>query len=147
LAGFDYVLYYAWSYATLFANESLDRTDQDWQVVMQAMPALMEGVAGLAEEGGLPALAQQCLVTPLPIPTADAQAWQHYADALFAILCDERSLGREWDFTDEAIRKLNDYFYANELLVECLKVAAVSDRQAILHGLLLPPQDLKGEVV
>jgi len=48
-------------------------------------------------------------------------------------------LGHEWNFTDAEIDKLNAYFYANELLVQCLKVAAVTDRQAVLNGLLLPP--------
>jgi len=138
LTGFDYGLYYVWSYAKFFAAESLDRTDQ-WQDIMKAMPTLMEGVVGLAEEGGLPTLVQQCLAMPLPSPIADAQAWQHYADALFAILRDERDLGHEWNFTDDAIHKFDAYFYAHELLVECLKVAAVSDRQGILNGLLLPP--------
>jgi hypothetical protein len=56
------------------------------------------------------------------------------------MLCDERDLGREWNFSGVEINKLNDYLYAYELLVQCLKVAVVTDRQAVLDGLLLPPQ-------
>jgi hypothetical protein len=100
---------------------------------------LVTGVAALAEEGQRTDLAQRLLGTPIPSSIADLSAWQHYADALFTILRDERDLGHEWEFTDEVSRKLNDYFYANELLVQCLKVAAVSDREAVLQGLLLPP--------
>jgi hypothetical protein len=71
--------------------------------------------------------------------------WQQYADALFIILSDERNLGREWNFNDKEIAILNDYFYANELLVECLKVAAVSDRQSVLNKLLMPPEARREE--
>ena len=145
LTGFDYGLYYAWSYAMLFANDRLDRTRQNLQAAMQAMPALMAVVAALAEEGGLAALAQQLLALPLPPATAGGQAWQCYADALFVILREERDLGHDWEFTDEASRTLNDYFYANELLVQCLKVAAVSDREVVLQGLLLPPDVEAGQ--
>jgi hypothetical protein len=74
------------------------------------------------------------------VPGASGQGWQQCADVLFAMLRDQRDLGREWSFSREDVGKLNDYFYANELLVQCLKVAAVADRQAVLQGLLLPPK-------
>ncbi|MFZ4663894.1 MAG: NACHT domain-containing protein [Caldilineaceae bacterium] len=143
--GFDYGLYYAWSYALIFAN--IANLPWSWQAATQAFSVLVTGVAALAEEGQRTDLAQRLLGTPIPSSIADQSAWQHYADALFTILRDERDLGREWAFSDGEINKFNDYLYANELLVQCLKVAAVSDRQAILHGLLLPPQELKGEAV
>jgi hypothetical protein len=47
LVGFDYGLYYIWSYAMLFANEPLMQTDNEWQATMQALPTLVKGVAGL----------------------------------------------------------------------------------------------------
>ena len=138
--GFDYGLYYAWVYATLFASESLERTDKDWQSVMQQLPSLVDCVAALASEAGLGGLAQQLIAQPSPLPSARWRSWQQYADALFVILRYERDLGLEWNFSDKENDKLNNYFYANELLVQCLKVAVVSDRQAVLNGLLLPPQ-------
>jgi len=38
------------------------------------------------------------------------------------------------------LNQLNAYLYANELLIQCLNVAVVSDRQAILNNLLAPPK-------
>ena len=68
------------------------------------------------------------------------QEWQQYADAVLILLCDKRELEHEWNFHHEDVAKLDNYFYANELLVQCLKVAAVADRQAVLQGLLRPPK-------
>lgn len=67
------------------------------------------------------------------------QEWQQYADRLFALLRGQRDLGREWKFSDKDLYNLGNYFYGNDLLVQCLKVAAVTDRQAVLNNLLLPP--------
>ena len=94
----------------------------------------------LADEAGLAAVARRLRALPAPSSTASGQDWQQHADALFAILRDERDLARYWVFTKEDIDALSDYFYASELLVQCLKVAVVSDREAILQGLVLPPQ-------
>ncbi len=138
MVGFDYGLYYAWVYATYFANERL-ATNDSWQTAMQALPALVQGVAGLADEAGRRDLAQLLLSSFIPLPASTPQAWQHYAATLFTILCEQRDLGHEWSFTDEEINKLGTYFSANELLVQCMKSAVVSDRQSVLLGLLLPP--------
>lgn len=48
-------------------------------------------------------------------------------------------LAYDWQFTDKQIAQLSAYFDSNELLFQCLNVAVVSDRQAILVGLLAPP--------
>ena len=42
-------------------------------------------------------------------------------------------------FRCEQWNKLNDYFAANKFLIDCLDLAYVSDRQAILDGLLASP--------
>ncbi len=140
LVGFDYGLYYAWAYATLFADEKLTQTDRAWQRARYALPSLVQDVAALAQEGGHTSLAQKLLELALPTPNSSGLDWQQYADAIFAILRTERDLGHDWNFSDKEIDTLNDYFYANELLVQCLQVATVSDRQAVLNSLLLPPE-------
>lgn len=45
----------------------------------------------------------------------------------------------DWDFIDAQVEILKDYFTAAKLLVECLDVAYVTDREAIENRLLLPP--------
>jgi hypothetical protein len=139
--GVDYELYYAWRYATLFT-----RWPFDLQSAMRGFSDLLAGIIDmaneteLADEAGLAAVARRLRALPAPSSTASGQDWQQHADALFAILRDERDLARYWVFTKEDIDALSDYFYASELLVQCLKVAVVSDREAILQGLVLPPQ-------
>lgn len=49
-------------------------------------------------------------------------------------------MGHEWKLSKKQVDALARYFSANELLVECLKLAYVADREAILAGLLRPPQ-------
>lgn len=141
LVGFDYGLICAWSYADLFATEGIDREYHGWQTSLQEFPELVRGIVELASEAGLPESVRRLSSIIIPEPVARWQAWQHYADTIFTILRDEKDLGHEWEFSREEIDKLNDYFYANELLVQCLKVAAVSDREAILAGLFSPPGD------
>ena len=51
-----------------------------------------------------------------------------------------RDIGHDWNLSPEQIWKLNDWIEANELLVQCLKLAVVSDRKGIAAGLLLPPK-------
>lgn len=147
LVGCDYGLYFAWAYATLFADEELMQIGRVWQDSMRALPSLVQGVAALAHDGGADSLAHRLNVETIPSSTANRQAWQQYANSLYTILRDERDLGHEWYFSDKEIDKVNDYFYVNELLVQCLQIASVLDRQAILNGLLSPPQDLNGEEV
>lgn len=135
--GFDYGLYYAWAHASIFANKQLA---QEWRTGMQQFRSLVNGVVALANEAGMINLAQQLTALSCPTPGASKQGWQQYASALFAMLRDERDLGRKWNLHHADVNKLNNYFYANELLVQCLKVAVVTDRRAVLNGLLLPPQ-------
>ena len=103
---------------------------------MTAYPELVDGVATLALQAGV-----GDLLSDLALPAINASIieWQRVADKLYPIM-QQRDLIHDWQFTDEQIEQLNDYFYANELLVQCLNVAVVSDRQAILAGLLVPPQ-------
>ncbi len=63
-------------------------------------------------------------------------AWQAFADKLREIMQKHRDIGHEWNFTEEQIACLKDYFDANLLLVKCLDLAVVSDREGIKNSLL-----------
>ena len=132
-AGFDYSLFYAWSYAHSFVTIIVNRHKREIHRSIATYSRLIEDVMVSAKEANLITITQS-----VPLPTASPQDWQGYADALFAML-QQRDLVREWHFSDEQIEKLNRYLAANELLVQCLKVATVTDRQAILNGVLEPP--------
>lgn len=106
---------------------------------MRQFPDLVKGLVVLANNSGLAGSARQLTTAHIPLPEAKRQDWKKYADFLFTSLLKQRDLGSEWNLNSKTNTKLNDYFYANELLVQCLKVAAVSDRQAVLNSLLLPP--------
>jgi hypothetical protein len=74
-----------------------------------------------------------------PIETTPKYAWQTFVNDLQLIMLTYRDLGHEWNLTAEQIKQISRYFEANLLLLECLKLAYVSDRQAIEDSLMLPP--------
>ena len=45
-----------------------------------------------------------------------------------------------WEFTETQVELLTKYLEATNLLVECLQVAYVPDRERIENRLLLPPK-------
>jgi hypothetical protein len=141
--GFDYGLYYAWAYANLFSYENVYRQDKNWQLAMSQFPNLIQGVATLADNAGLFALAQHLRSINIPLPSASWQSWQKYSDTLFAFLRNERDFDCKREFSQEEIIQLNNYFYGNELIVQCLNVAAISDRARILRSLLLRSRDIE----
>jgi hypothetical protein len=53
-------------------------------------------------------------------------------------MIEHRDIGHDWNFTEEQSQTLNRYLYATHLLVECLDVAYVTDREAIEDRLLRP---------
>ncbi|PZO37678.1 MAG: signal transduction protein [Pseudanabaena frigida] len=57
------------------------------------------------------------------------------------VLIEHRNIGHDWQFTDEQRKKLEQYYQANRLLVECLKSDCYvqrETRQEIEESLLLP---------
>ncbi len=132
----DYGLYYVWGYARLFTIEAWPRSDRQVQTWMATYGQLIARLDTLAKQANQPQLLRSVTI---PTVTASPQGWQQCADQLYAIL-HERDLIHDWHFTAGQVDQLNAYFYTNELLVQCLNVAVVSDRQAILAGLLAPPK-------
>ena len=142
--GLDYKLYCAWAYAAVLAvkeTHSYGSHNDHWRW-KESVQELVQGVIQLADEVGLVGVAGHLAGILIPAYPADWQDWKACADALFAILAKERDMGHRWELSrEEGGTVIGDYLYANELLFHCLQVAAVSDRQTILQGLLLPPKD------
>lgn len=134
----DYALYYSWGYAALFAAKDLPRDDKGVKAALAAYPQLLAQTGQVAAGANAPALAGTLAKLRVPGSTARVSTWQKFADQLWALL-QQRDLVHEWQFGEEQMKRLDDYFAANRLLVDCLKVAVVAERQAILHSLLLPP--------
>lgn len=84
----------------------------------------------------------QTALESLPRPSGDEPLdfWEDYTARLRTIMITHRNIGHEWNLSQEQRDHFDRYFQANQLLVEYLNVAVVSDRQAITERLLLPPQ-------
>ena len=84
-------------------------------------------------------LARALAELPFPAEDAPGTAWGEFARRLQTVLRQNRNLRLEWDLSWEDYNQLDAYLRANRLLVECLQLAVVTDRQAIEDRLLLPP--------
>lgn len=85
----------------------------------------------------LPPLAALKALT-VPPKSAPQSAWQNFNIQLRSLLQEHRDLGHEWHLNEKQINALAAYLQANRLLLECLEVAYVADRQGIKNSLLLP---------
>jgi hypothetical protein len=74
-----------------------------------------------------------------PAWDAPADAGRMFVHELREVMARCRDIGHDWKFSEEQAERLAEYSEANRLLLECLKVAYVSDRGAIEDSLLLPP--------
>jgi len=86
-----------------------------------------------------PPLAAALAALNLPDEAAPSAAWREFNGQLRRVLLEQRGLGREWNFSEAQADTLEAYLAANQLLLECLEVAYVSNRDAIKASLLLPP--------
>jgi len=90
---------------------------------------------------GFTELAQQLIkLMPLfPSNNASRKQWHDFSIRLRHILQSQCDMGNQWSFTDTQMCLLFNYFDTNKLLLDCLKLATVSDREAIKNSLFLPP--------
>jgi hypothetical protein len=61
-------------------------------------------------------------------------------------MVDHRKIGRDWQFTEQHLALLNQYYDANKLLVDCLNSGCVVKkevRKEIENNLLLPIDEIK----
>jgi len=74
---------------------------------------------------------------------AEGDSW---TENLRKAMIDHRNIGHDWQFTKAQTEKLEQYFYANKLLVDCLNsdcYVTKATRQEILSTLLLPINELE----
>ena len=69
----------------------------------------------------------------------DDEIWRTLSNGLWRFLEDERGFLQQPEPDQEDYEQINGYFYANELLMRCLELAYVTNRQEILDNLLRPP--------
>jgi adenylate kinase family enzyme len=77
----------------------------------------------------------------VPDEDAPAETWEAFAAQLQGIMIEYRDIGHDWDFTEAQGQTLEDYFRAVEVLVKCLDVAYVTDREAIEAQLVVAPKE------
>lgn len=87
----------------------------------------------------LSSLSQALRSLAVPSSRSKRSEWEVFEGKLRGIMQRERNIGHEWDLTEQQIKTLETYLRANLLMLEYLKLAAVSDRKAIENSVLLPP--------
>ncbi len=94
------------------------------------------------QEWGFDGLVAQlnALMASFPSQTATQNQWQQFTGQFRQLLQHERNIAHQWELTLSQLSILSNYLAANSLLVECLKIATVSDREAIKENLLTPPR-------
>lgn len=74
----------------------------------------------------------------MPIDT-DSRAWQQYARHMRNLLIEQHNIGHRWVFGGQ-LDILNKYLASTLRLVECLKLASIDDREAVLNRLFTVPE-------
>jgi len=85
------------------------------------------------------------LKSKIPDNREDIDAWwrnhgEEWTKELRQVCIDCRNIGHDWQFTNEQMELLNQYYAANLLLVECMNRSYVSKqvREEIEATMLLP---------
>jgi len=78
----------------------------------------------------------------IPKPNDKQNKWSHLAKALRKVMQQQRDIGHEWNLQKAQLELIADYYRANQLLLDCLKLATVSNRADIKAPLFLPPPDM-----
>jgi len=96
-----------------------------------------EKTLSLSKEKGFEHCRQLLLRLPFPNQNASPEAWKNFSEELLDIFKATFNI-EEYEFTKEEAQQVNKYLEATKLLLDCLKVAYVSDRAAIEDRLLRP---------
>ncbi|GAB4198112.1 MAG: hypothetical protein OHK0022_17020 [Roseiflexaceae bacterium] len=117
-----------------------------WRIVRHAPPGTgpqplgaswRAAVAALPEEPPeLAGLRAALLELGTPEATAPGEEWQEWLLRLRALLTAQRRTGLRWPTDERPGAALGQYLDAAALLCECLDLATVADREAILEGIL-----------
>ena len=72
----------------------------------------------------------------IPTPNSLSENWIHFEEKLRAQLQTYKDVGYKWDLSSINDTRFHDFVYLNKLMVDCLQVAFVRDREAILSKIL-----------
>lgn len=100
----------------------------------------LRDIAALAQRTHIPALAEALSYLRVPLPYAPQADWDSFVNAMKALLA-HCNLYHDFVLSDAQIGKIADYFAATQLLVDCLNLARVSDREGIEARILQPPEE------
>ena len=134
--GIDYAQLYGWQVAMIFArtryfDELIDQRAQYTDFLAK--------ISTISSELNDTLLTTKLMNLTPPTSQADQATWENFANTLLSIMHTHRDLDKQWDLNKEQVDTLYNYFQATELLVQCLKLAVVSDRAAIEARILAPP--------
>lgn len=116
----------------------------DW-LLLNDLPDETAGIVPHVQQWSQQATIPDWLRTALaglsvPSAAADAAAWQAFHEQVEAILLRHWVLTQFWELSPKQADLLARYLAANQLLLECLAVASVPNREAIEAQMLLPSQ-------
>lgn len=128
----DYAFYYAWAVTNIITEV---QHHQDEHTVLRFLHSLPEFCV---EIGASVVAARFRQLLPQRSEDDDID-WSAFADALWKIMKDERGFPPQREVSPGESQRIENYLYAVELLVRCLDLAYVTNRQEILDNLLRPP--------
>lgn len=93
----------------------------------------------ISQKLNLPDLAQALQGLTIPRKGTVSGEWETFSVDLRAIMISHRNIGHNWKVSQAQFERFRHYYKANDLLLECLELAYVSDRARIENSLWLPP--------
>ena len=102
----------------------------DWEKIQARQPKLAAYCRALH-----PALAAH--LNKLPAPDAPKAAWEAFHEELRALAVEHHDIGHRWELSYEQSKRAVQYLQGNQLLLECLEVAYVDDREGVLAKVLI----------
>ena len=72
----------------------------------------------------------------LPENTVVKMDWQKSTESWRTAIIEQRDIGHDWELDSKEIQVIFDYLTANKLVLDCLELASVNDREKILGRVL-----------
>ncbi|MBU1662871.1 MAG: hypothetical protein KKD28_15535, partial [Chloroflexi bacterium] len=126
----DFNIYNALNFAEIFA---LAGDQKGIRVLRSKLAAYFERLAGYSQTIS-PDLSR--LLADLPSQKASQTNWGAYHRDLSALAIQHHDIGHQWELSSDQTQRVEQYLRANQLLVDCLDVAYVNDREGILERVL-----------
>jgi len=130
----DYSLHIALQVSVIF------KETEHYEEICSKIPKLKQSFSKVTDRcNSLPSLSQALHSLVIPDSQSKQSEWAVFGKKLRGIMQSELNIGYEWNLTKQQIKTLETYLQANLLMLEYLRLAAVSDRKAIEDSVLLPP--------